>query len=217
MFFYDRFIHIPANATGFTGIRCPVPEAITIVSASSHYHQRGTGMRVWNDEADSPAATPFFETDDWEHPVDFHGPLSVRAGSSLRVQCEYANDDSTEVFEGPNAKTSEMCVFGGLYYPRRTSSFDVCSPPSILGNGAEACSALTTCVKPCPAGDGPTGACWQRCISRGCTGAADALITLSGCAQQQCRSECSSGNCEPCLLERCTADFQACSAQKCGP
>jgi len=34
------------------------------------------------------------------------------------VQCEYANPDVTEVFQGPNAATSEMCVFAAIYYPK---------------------------------------------------------------------------------------------------
>ena len=58
---------------------------------------------------------PFYQTDDWEHPLDFRGPLAVTAGSVIRMRCDYKNTDPVDVFQGPNAATSEMCVFTSLY------------------------------------------------------------------------------------------------------
>src|SRR5207249_2777004 len=120
--------------------RCDVPSPIDVFAASTHYHQRGTGMKVWLDSsAASPSATPFFETHDWEHAPNFAGPLHVDAGSSFRFQCDYFNADPVDVFQGPNAATSEMCVFAGLYYPKLDQNFDECMGLSVVGTGAQAC------------------------------------------------------------------------------
>ena len=217
MFFYDPFIYVGANAAGATGLTCPVPDDIQIISASTHYHQRGTGMRVWNDAPSEPAGAPFFETHDWDHPEDFHGPREVKAGSKLRFECTYVNPESADVFEGPNAKTSEMCVFGGLYYPKRTTAFENCAGRSIVGAGAVACGGLLECVRGCPGSDFPVGPCSQKCIASGCGGATDALLRFSECVQRECAEGCAAGSCEACSVTMCGESLQSCTTNACSP
>ena len=215
MFFYDPFVYLPAGGTSMTGLGCKVPNDITVISASTHYHQRGTGMRVWNDVGGTPSASPFFETHDWEHPVDFHGPLAVASGSRLRFECEYKNPEAQEIFEGPNAKTSEMCVFGGLYYPKQDPAFDHCEEPTVQSGGAKTCSDQVTCLQSCPGGERLSGPCFQRCIGSGCAGATDALVPLIGCAQQKCQEECGAGHCSDCAAAKCADVLQPCVSHTC--
>jgi hypothetical protein len=221
MFFYDPFIYLPPLGTASSGLRCLAPQDLQIISAQSHYHQRGTGMKVYLDSPDSEASQPFFETHDWEHPNDFHGPFAVPAGSHIRFQCDYANTEASEILEGPNAKTSEMCVFGGLYYPKIDDNFENCRPLSVLGTGTETCGDLVSCVRACAPqpSSGPLvpQACLEKCIEPGCQGAGDLLLTFLGCVNQMCQSDCAAGQCETCATTQCADSFQACTQQTCGP
>jgi hypothetical protein len=226
MIFYDPFIYLPPQSTGTSGFRCSVPSAINVFAASTHYHQRGTGMKVWVDRSpSSPSATPFFETHDWEHPGDFTGPLAVDAGSVFRMQCDYFNHDLVDVFQGPNAATSEMCVFAGLYYPKLAAQFETCANPWITGTGTQTCNDQLTCIQACPPGDTPVqthggvnvGPCWEKCVSNGCPGATDALLAATICIDNQCQNECAAGNCDSCAISKCAAQLTTCVGQVCAP
>jgi hypothetical protein len=224
--FYDPFIDVPAHATASSGDRCYVGEDVTVVNAFSHYHYRGTRMNVLEDVAGQPrSTTPFYTTTDWEHPQPFQGPVTWKKGDWIRYQCDYDNMDSTEVFQGPNAKTSEMCVFAGLYYPKQAGQFENCDQESILGFGTNACSSTASCVLGCPAGDAPrrtptgaiVGPCWEHCVASACDGAVDKLMPLVGCVGAQCGAECQSGasSCISCASTKCGMELGACSSQTC--
>jgi hypothetical protein len=217
LFFYDPLIYVPAGESGASGISCNVPSDINIISASTHYHQRGTGMRVWLDDAAVPADQPFYETHDWQHSPDFHGPFDVPAGSRLRFQCDYKNGDSFDVFEGPNALTSEMCVFGGLYYPKQADSFDNCDSLSIVGTGKSNCSDLVACETACTGTQADIGTCHEKCAVSGCPSAADELQALGACVQRECQAECAAQHCRECALAKCPAEANSCLSQTCAP
>ena len=226
LIFYAPFIYLPPQTTATAGIACSVPKDITIFGASTHYHQRGTGMKVWLDElASAQTANPFFETHDWEHAPNFTGPLHVTAGSSIRTQCDYFNGDATEVFQGPNAATSEMCVFAGLYYPKIEGDFEQCAGISVAGNGTQPCPDQLTCIRACPDGDAPVytnggvnvGPCWEKCVAAGCHGATDALLSLSICVDRNCHAECAAGDCTSCVVDKCGSQVGACYANTCAP
>ncbi|HMI88787.1 MAG TPA: hypothetical protein VK550_32130 [Polyangiaceae bacterium] len=227
MIFYDPFIYIPAQSTATAGIRCSVPSDVNVIAAFTHYHQRGTAMRVWVDPSMSQeSAEPFHETHDWEHPADFKGPLAVPAGSALRFECAYTNGDSVDVFQGPNAATSEMCVFAGLYYPQAPRDFDNCADLSITGHGDKTCSSVLSCVQNCPGDDAPrftnggvlVGPCWERCVASGCQGAVDKVLPVSFCVGDKCAAECAMGAdaCEACATTQCAAEVGVCLAHQCG-
>jgi hypothetical protein len=227
MLFYDPFIYIPAQSSATSGIRCSVPSDINLIAAFTHYHQRGTSMRVWVDpNMAEKSTTPFHETHDWEHPADFHGPLAVAAGSAFRFECGYTNADSVDVFQGPNAATSEMCVFAGLYSPQASGDFDSCADLSITGEGDEACSSVLSCVQSCPGADAPrfthagvvVGPCWERCVANGCQGAVDRVLPVSSCVGEKCSADCEMGNdaCSVCATTKCASEVGACLAHQCG-
>jgi hypothetical protein len=226
--FYDPFIYVPAQGGATSGIRCAVGGNINLISAFTHYHQRGTSMRVWVDPSMSTASeTPFYATADWEHPQDFKGPMAVSAGSVFRFQCDYTNGDSFEVFQGPNAATSEMCVFASLYYPALGDVFENCADLSVIGTGSQACTDLLSCVQGCPASDAPqanmggvnVGGCWEKCVATGCQGATDTLLPVTTCAGTECQTDCaeSSDACSVCMASKCTDEVGACAEHTCAP
>ncbi len=227
LLFYDPFIYVPARGTATSGIRCAVPRDISIISAASHYHQRGTSMRMWVDPSMKvESAAPFHQTRDWEHPEDFHGPMSVASGSAIRFECDFANSDAVDVFQGPNARTSEMCVLFGLYYPKLEGDFSGCADLSITGRGAQTCNDALSCVQSCATSEAPrftnggviVGPCWERCVAAGCPGAIDALLPLTICVGNRCATACDTGGdaCNACATAECGAEVGACLAQRCG-
>jgi hypothetical protein len=183
-------------------------------------------MSIWLDpDATTRSDTPFYQTSDWEHPQTFAGPLKVPTGSYLRTRCDYMNTDAVEVIQGPNAATSEMCVFAGLYYPKQSLQFENCLNLSVEGTGTEACSALIPCVQACPGADAPeythggvnVGPCWEQCIAKGCPAAADRLLALTSCIGKLCQDECNAGNCTTCAATKCLNELTACTGQTCSP
>jgi hypothetical protein len=227
LIFYDPFIDLPVHGKASSGIRCDVPGDINLINAFTHYHQRGTGMKVYVDSSKTtPSDTPFFQTNDWEHPADYVGPTTIKGGSVVRFQCDYDNTTGAdEIFQGPNAQTSEMCVFAGLYYPAvpADSSWKNCRRPSIIGTGTKACIDVGTCIQSCPASDFPVetwsgarvGPCFERCVASGCDGAFDALLPLQTCGAKNCSAECGAGKCTECLASKCSAELGSCSSQTC--
>jgi hypothetical protein len=224
--FYDPFIDIPASASASSGGRCPVPQDVTIMSAFTHYHYRGKDMKVWLDPGQGPKATStFYATSDWEHPAPFVGPVTWAGSSSVRFQCDYVNPTTEETFQGPNAMTSEMCVFAGLYYPKQSEAFEHCDALSTMGFGTNACVSTASCLGACPSADAPVrtptnvlvGPCWQHCVASACDGAVDTALPLLGCAGSQCATECAMGTatCTDCLSANCSDVFSACVSQTC--
>jgi hypothetical protein len=227
MLFYDPFIYVPAQSTASSGIRCSVPSAINVITSSTHYHQRGTRMRVWIDPSMSETSdAPFHETHDWEHSEDFHGPLAVAAGSAFRFECSYTNPEAVDVFQGPNAATSEMCVLFGLYYPQLPGDFEGCADLSINGMGKQSCNDVLSCVQGCPGSDAPrftnggviVGSCWERCMAGGCPGAVDKLLPATICIGERCATECDAGDdaCVACATTMCPTEIGGCVSQTCG-
>jgi hypothetical protein len=224
MILYDPFIYLPPQASASSGLRCSVPSPITLFAASTHYHQRGTGMRVWVDPSiSSPTAAPFFETHDWEHAPNFTDHLAVDAGSLFRFQCDYFNADAVDVFQGPNAATSEMCVFGALYYPKIDGEFEHCADLSVIGTGTKSCYDQLQCIQSCPPGEAPVqthggvnvGPCWEKCITAGCAGATDLLLPATRCIGNMCQAECAAGDCSSCAVSKCATFLDPCIAQSC--
>ena len=172
---------------------------------------------MWLDQGGMPSDQPFYETHDWQHSADFHGPFTVPASSRLRFQCDYVNSDANDVFEGPNATTSEMCVFGGLYYPKQTDSFDNCDSLSIVGTGTSTCSEIVACETACAGAKLDVEQCKEKCLVSGCPSAADEFQALSACAEQKCQAECATGHCRECALAQCPTEAQACLSHTCAP
>ncbi|HKQ69961.1 MAG TPA: hypothetical protein VJT73_11510 [Polyangiaceae bacterium] len=225
--FYDPFIYVPAQGTASSGIRCEAPANISVMSSFTHYHQRGKSMKVWLDPSMAAPTSegPFHETDDWEHPEDFTGPKPIPAGSVFRIQCDYANPDTTDVFQGPNAATSEMCVYAGIYYPKLDADFEQCQNLSVDGSGTDTCMSQVSCVQQCPASEAPkftpggvlVGPCWEKCVAKGCTGGTDRLLPFITCVSNKCSEACAGGGteCDTCAVSQCASEFSACATHQC--
>jgi hypothetical protein len=66
-----------------------------------------------------------FESDNWEHPGVArwtHDPFFSFVSNRLTYYCEYDNTgNSSAVREGASAKTNEMCMAVGYFFPATTA------------------------------------------------------------------------------------------------
>jgi hypothetical protein len=224
--FYDPYIYVPAHGTATAQMRCPVKHDVTIVSAGSHMHRRGTGYRAFLDApASAPAAAPFFTTNDWQHPPYFHGPLTAKAGSFVRFACDFTSNDAADVVQGLSAEANEMCMFSAFYYPEGALEEDECYDGDEHGGGDRSCAQTLSCIQTCPRSEAPVfgdgkadvGACFQKCITDSCANVTGALFPELLCAQAKCPNECASygAACTKCVLDNCPTELNACQALAC--
>jgi hypothetical protein len=216
--FYEQVIYLPAKSTARAGMRCPVSERTTILSAFPHMHRRGVKFAAWIDrDAKATGGTPFYTSADWEHPTTFKGPLVVEAGSYIRFECQYDNPDDKEVFMGVSATENEMCILAGAYLPRQTLGFEYCLDGEQFAAGSTTCTGSWECIKGCSGTAALSNwQCFQKCTAAAC--AAGPITKLNDCIDASCASECSSRNaasCTPCVEAKCAMQLGSCTAQKC--
>ena len=116
---YNTEIDIAAGQDGSAGGSCDVPSTAKFFSLSTHAHRFNTRATV------SDGDTMLVETLDWEHPTvaswdtepfySFSGPLNYR--------CEYHNFSDMRVTEGDSARTNEMCMAVGYFFPASAPIF----------------------------------------------------------------------------------------------
>jgi hypothetical protein len=228
LFFYDPFIDVPAGAMATANARCTLPKDITLLGVFPHYHARGVGYRAYLDLPSQPvAADPFYTSTDWNHPAEWTGgPMKLNAGTAIRWYCDYDNTaGSDEFFQGPSARTNEMCMFTGAYYPAMDAASEGCySGMSMFGSGTATCGATLTCLQACPAGSAPTklgsgmgdvDPCWQKCFTQSCASASTPLLAQLNCLGANCAAECAAGNCSTCAQQKCLTQSIDCLNATC--
>lgn len=230
LFYYDPFIVVPPRGRSSALMRCRIAKDIHLLTGLSHTHKRGVGFEAFVDPPSGELSpTPFYTSNDWEHPQSFDSKLDVPAGSKIRFRCDYANPSGeTEIVQGQSAETNEMCVFTGLYYPAMTAEENLCAGGAdMFGAGASTCGEALDCVQKCPAGTAPkltiggvpdVHPCWQACFASTCPTGGAPLLAQLGCTSKQCGEACadpSGTSCASCVLQKCGDVYGACSTHKC--
>jgi hypothetical protein len=225
LFFYDPFIDVPAGEKATASLRCPIPQAITVLGATSHYHSRGVGFQAYLDPGSGPpATTPFYTSDNWVSPAIMTTSTQVPAGSYIRYYCDYDNTlGNQEYIQGPSAANNEMCMFIGTYYPAMSEADEECFAGDTFGTGTATCMETVDCLATCPPDDaGPEGIdyneCIQKCNVGSCPNAGGAIGSYVDCLQASCASQCAgstaanpSSACTSCVEANCLSQYEACS------
>lgn len=233
LFLYDPFIDVPAGAKAQAQMRAIIPQDVTLLFASSHYHARGVGYAAYIDTPTEMATKPFYTSASWSSPQIATMSMPIKAGSKLRFECDYDNSSGTqEYFQGPSAQTNEMCMFIGAYWPDMGEIVDYgyANPgPDMFGTAGASgtnCNDTLTCIQNCPADNsggssvGPVDAspCMQKCMVSSCTTASTPLFPLLECIENSCSSQCATTtgtSCSSCVAASCGAQYSACSAHTC--
>ena len=225
--FYDPFIYLPPAAKARAAMRCHIHHDVTLLSAASHMHERGVAYRAYADIAGHDRATsPFYTTNDWQHPIPFEKPFALPAGSALRYQCDYVNPSPFEVIQGLSATTNEMCMLSGFYYPQQDAEEEECKSMDMHGTGDRTCAQTTSCLALCPPSGAPdfspghadVGSCFQQCIVDSCPNVTETLFPQLTCTESKCKDACKTYDvtCSQCVEVNCKDELDACSALACG-
>jgi hypothetical protein len=114
LFFDNHDIWVDRQSTGTATKTCAIRDDIKLISAVSHMHRHGTHFI-----ATASSGQTIFETDQWDEPelTNFAPPLELAAGSEVTFTCSYDNREDVPLGWGESAKTDEMCILAGGYYP----------------------------------------------------------------------------------------------------
>lgn len=148
LFIYNPIIRASAMKSEKAQWRCPVHTDITLVNVQSHMHARGLDYAVG-----LLGEAPFYTNDKWESvPVGRFDPgIEIPAGSTLEYYCEYMNDSTETIYQGPRS-TDEMCMVIGSYYPAdgRTANCLNAAGNGFggdwVGQGTATCNATVSCL-----------------------------------------------------------------------
>ena len=146
------------------------------------------------------------------------------AGSSIRFECDYANQSDQTFVQGLRAEKDEMCMFSAFYYPE-VGEDDDCASGDMHGTGTRTCAQTNSCLSLCDPADVPrfgdgradVGACWQKCIVDSCPVVTETLFKQLTCTQAQCGASCATfgAACNECILAKCKSELDACQALAC--
>jgi hypothetical protein len=122
---YDADITIESNGIPHKEqLDCNIPATSKVWLMSSHAHRHAVHTEVRD------GSTVVFASDDWEHPGAakfMDSPFKTFSSGKVTAECTYVNNDGQVVKDGESAKTEEMCMASGYYFPA--------TKPSICFNG----------------------------------------------------------------------------------
>ncbi len=222
--FYNPYIYVPAQSAGHASMRCHLHHDVTLLRAGAHMHRRGVGYRAFVDLAgEPPAVVPFYTTSDWEHPEYWHGETALAAGSDIRYECDYQNEEAAAAIQGLSAVDDEMCMFSAFYHPVQDADEEQCASMDLHGTGTRGCAQTTSCLELCAPADAPhfsegradVGECWQKCIVDSCPAVTEVLFPQLTCTADKCATACAvfGAGCTACVVGSCKAYVDACQAQ----
>ncbi len=114
---YNADINIPAHATNFkVSATCDVTQGAKFWSMSTHAHKQAVTTEVRD------GSQMLFRSADWEHPgaQQWSAPEFYTFGSKITWECTYDNIGSNannSIVDGQSARTNEMCMATGYYFP----------------------------------------------------------------------------------------------------
>jgi hypothetical protein len=110
---YNTEINVGVGENGEAGGSCDVPSTAKFFTLSTHAHRFNTRATV------SDGSTMLVDTTDWEHPdvAKWDAEPFYTFTNKLTYHCEYYNFSDRPVEEGDSARTNEMCMAVGYFFP----------------------------------------------------------------------------------------------------
>jgi hypothetical protein len=97
---------------------CTLKGDVTIFAAAPHMHQLGSHMTATTSASEAPGTTVLdrdYSFDDQSYTL-LDGPITLRQGDRLEVECTYENPGASTVGFGMSSR-DEMCFLGTYWYP----------------------------------------------------------------------------------------------------
>lgn len=114
---YNADIAIPPHATNFkVSATCDVVPGAKFWSMSTHAHKQAAATEV------REGTQMLFQSKDWEHPgsTEWRAPDFFEFKSQMTWECTYDNTGTNAdrtITDGQSARTNEMCMATGYYFP----------------------------------------------------------------------------------------------------
>lgn len=114
---YNADISIPAHATNYkVSATCGVTQGAKFWSMSTHAHKQAVSTEVRD------GSQMLFKSADWEHPgsTEWRAPEFFEFKGQITWECTYDNIGSNAnnvIRAGQSARTNEMCMATGYYFP----------------------------------------------------------------------------------------------------
>jgi hypothetical protein len=93
---------------------CPIGQAVTILSTSSHMHHTATHFTATVD------GMPLYDNDQWSDPPQLPppgGPIKTTASSAITFACTYGPNTTGGTLTFGESSSNIMCIMQSVYYP----------------------------------------------------------------------------------------------------
>lgn len=217
-FMYDRDIAVPAHGKSSTKMHCSIPQDIKLLTILPHEHIHGVHYSLSISGGDLSAPKQLFETPgyaDLEARSYADAPVEVKKGQALEFQCDYQNDTSDDVVQGPSKTHNEMCMVLGDYYPKMGITGEWCT---IEDGSGPLHDGDKTCLEAFGAqstAKGNPDFSQMSVMVDVCAKASEAWNNLGNCGFTNCSDVCPGAQCNACAQKYCDKEFSACAAATC--
>jgi hypothetical protein len=125
-------ISVPPGGTARSTMSCTLPSDFNPALLWSHMHKQGVNFIATTDDPTAVATLgTLYHEMDWDEPhprsYPYSPPATLHAGTHITFSCDYNNPTSRTLTFGQSAETNEMCILHGMYWPRMTSSGELCT------------------------------------------------------------------------------------------
>lgn len=113
-FFNNTDLDIPATGQPITISKtCTLPSDLNLLQTTGHMHSHGTRLTA------VAQGRTLFDTASFSDvaPALFDPPLPLAAGTQVTFSCTYVNDTGAPLTFGESARSNEMCILSGQFYP----------------------------------------------------------------------------------------------------
>lgn len=119
-------IYVPPNSPGTATASCNLPHDIQLINVASHMHQYAKHF-----VATASSGEKLYETTDWDEPEPtvYDPPLALAGGTKITWTCQYENTTGSALTFGDSAKTNEMCILSGTFFPAPDGDGINCQTP----------------------------------------------------------------------------------------
>jgi hypothetical protein len=108
---------VPPGPSTYTSFYTPRAPTSTFFAMTTHVHHLSTSSSIGFGTAGQLSTV--FSSNSWDNPPlkTFEPPLSLTAGQGFQLSCSWNNTTGMTVGFGESAKTDEMCIVWGYFYP----------------------------------------------------------------------------------------------------
>jgi hypothetical protein len=125
-------IMVPAHAKARSTMTCTLPQDFHPAALWSHMHHWARNFIATTNDAAATTALGgvLYAEQDWSEPKPrIYGiapAITIKSGSTITFSCDFDNDTDKALTFGDSARSNEMCILHGMYWPRMPANAEQC-------------------------------------------------------------------------------------------